>query len=74
MWSLEEEGDNLVSVEFYERTVGREVNHAGQYDRKLTTTPDEIVVRMPNATEDDVPQKTAIFSDVKRGCVLKFNT
>lgn len=44
---LEEEADNLVGAERYERTVEREAYLAGHYDRKLTTSSGEVMLRMP---------------------------
>lgn len=44
---LEEEADDLVGAERYERTAGREAYRAGHYDRKLVTTSGEVTVRMP---------------------------
>ena len=35
---LEEEADDLVGAERYERTAGREAYRAGHYDRRLATT------------------------------------
>ena len=43
----EEEADDLVGAERYERTAGREAYRAGHYDRKLVTTSGEVTVRMP---------------------------
>ncbi len=44
---LEEEADDLVGTERYERTAEREAYRAGHYDRKLVTTSGEVTVRMP---------------------------
>lgn len=44
---LEEEADDLVGAERYERTANREAYRAGHYDRKLVTTSGEVTVRMP---------------------------
>lgn len=44
---LEEEADDLVGAERYERTADREAYRAGHYDRKLVTTSGEVTVRMP---------------------------
>jgi len=44
---LEEEADDLVGAERYERTAEREAYRAGHYDRKLVTTSGEVTVRMP---------------------------
>ena len=44
---LEEEADDLVGAERYERTAEREACRAGHYDRKLVTTSGEVTVRMP---------------------------
>ena len=38
---LDEEADDLVGAERYERTAGREAYRAGHYERKLTTTSGE---------------------------------
>ncbi len=39
---LDEEADDLVGAERYERTAGREAYRAGHYERKLTTTSGEV--------------------------------
>ena len=44
---LEEEADDLVGAERYERTAGREAYRAGHYDRRLATTSGEVALRMP---------------------------
>jgi transposase-like protein len=44
---LEEEADDLVGAERYERTAEREAYRVGHYDRKLVTTSGEVTVRMP---------------------------
>ena len=44
---LDEEADDLVGAERYERTAGREAYRAGHYERKLTTTSGEVTIRMP---------------------------
>lgn len=44
---LEEEADDLVGAERYERTAGREAYRAGHYDRRLATTSGEVTLRMP---------------------------
>ena len=43
---LDEEADDLVGAERYERTADREAYRAGHYERKLTTTSDEVTIRM----------------------------
>ena len=44
---LDEEADDLVGAERYERTAEREAYRAGHYERKLTTTSGEVTTRMP---------------------------
>ena len=44
---LDEEADDLVGAERYERTAGREAYRAGHYERKLATTSGEVTIRMP---------------------------
>ena len=44
---LEEEADDLVGAERYERTAEREAYRAGHYERKLATTSGEVTIRMP---------------------------
>ena len=44
---LEEEADDLVGAERYERTADREAYRAGRYERKLATTSGEVTIRMP---------------------------
>ena len=44
---LDEEADDLVGAERYERTAGREAYRAGHYERRLTTTSGEAAIRMP---------------------------
>lgn len=44
---LEEEADELVGAERYERTASREAYRAGHYDRELVTTTGVVNVEMP---------------------------
>lgn len=44
---LDEEADDLVGAERYERTADREAYRADHYERKLTTTSGEVTIRMP---------------------------
>ena len=44
---LDEEADDLVGAERYERTAEREAYRAGHYERRLTTTSGEVTIRMP---------------------------
>lgn len=44
---LDEEADDLVGAERYERTADREAYRAGHYERKLATTSGEVAIRMP---------------------------
>ena len=44
---LDEEADDLVGAERYERTADREAYRAGHCERKLTTTSGEVAIRMP---------------------------
>lgn len=44
---LEEEADDLVGAERYERTADREAYRAGHYDRRLATTSGEVTLHMP---------------------------
>lgn len=44
---LDEEADDLVGAERYERTASREAYRAGHYKRKLTTTSGQVTVEMP---------------------------
>lgn len=44
---LEEEADDLVGADRYERTAEREAYRAGHYERGLTTTSGQVTLRMP---------------------------
>ena len=44
---LDEEADDLVGAERYERTADREAYRAGHYERKPATTSGEVAIRMP---------------------------
>ena len=44
---LDEEADDLVGAERYERTADRGAYRAGHYERKLATTSGEVAIRMP---------------------------
>lgn len=44
---LDEEADDLVGAERYERTAGRGAYRAGHYARRLATTSGEVTLRMP---------------------------
>ena len=44
---LEEEADDLIGADRYERTAGREAYRAGHYERGLTTTSGQVTLRMP---------------------------
>lgn len=44
---LEEEADDLIGAERYERTAEREAYRAGHYDRNLTTTSGDVTLHMP---------------------------
>ncbi len=44
---LEEEADDLVNADRYERTADREAYRAGHYERGLTTTSGQVTLRMP---------------------------
>ena len=44
---LEEEADDLVGAERYERTAEREAYRAGHYDRSPTTSSGEVTIHMP---------------------------
>ena len=44
---LDEEADDLVGAERYERTADREAYRAGHYERKLATTSGEVAIRTP---------------------------
>lgn len=44
---LEEEADDLIGADRYERTAGREAYRAGRYERGLTTTSGQVTLRMP---------------------------
>ena len=44
---LDEEADDLVGAERYERTADREAYRAGHCERKLATTSGEVTIRMP---------------------------
>lgn len=51
---LDEEADDLVGAERYERTADREAYRAGHYDRRLTTTSGEVTIRDAQAQGDEV--------------------
>ena len=44
---LEEEADDLVKADRYERTAAREAYRAGHYERGLTTTSGQVTLKMP---------------------------
>lgn len=44
---LEEEADDLVGAERYERTADRDAYRAGHYERGLTTTSGQVTLKMP---------------------------
>ena len=44
---LDEEADDLVGAERYQRTADREAYRAGHYERRLATTSGEVTIRMP---------------------------
>lgn len=44
---LEEEADDLVKADRYERTAEREAYRAGHYERGLTTTSGQVTLKMP---------------------------
>ena len=44
---LEEEADDLVGAERYERTAEREAYRAGHYDRSLATSSGEVTIHVP---------------------------
>ena len=44
---LEEEADDLIGADRYERTAGREAYRAGHYERGLTTTSGQVTLKMP---------------------------
>ena len=44
---LDEEADDPVCAERYERIAGREAYRAEHYERRLTTTSGEVTIRMP---------------------------
>lgn len=44
---LEEEADDLVKADHYERTADREAYRAGHYNRGLTTTSGQVTLKMP---------------------------
>lgn len=44
---LEEEADDLIGADRYERTAGREAYRAGHYERGLMTTSGQVTLRMP---------------------------
>lgn len=44
---LEEEADDLIGADRYERTANREAYRAGHYERGLTTTSGQVTLKMP---------------------------
>ena len=46
---LEEEADDLIGADRYERTADREAYRAGHYERGLTTTSGQVILKMPGA-------------------------
>ena len=44
---LDEEADEMVGAERYERTAAREAHRSGHYKRKLVTTSGEVVLDVP---------------------------
>jgi len=61
---LEEEADNLVGAERYERTASREAYRAGHYGRKFTTTSGVVGIEMPKLK--GIRFTTAIIERYKR--------
>ncbi len=52
---LEEEADDLIGADRYERTAGREAYRAGHYERGLTTTSGQVTLRMSIARREHRP-------------------
>ena len=61
---LEEEADEMVGAERYERTAGREAYRSGHYKRKLVTTSGEVVLDVPKLR--DATFQTAVIERYRR--------
>ena len=61
---LEEEADDLIGADRYERTANREAYRAGHYERGLTTTSGQVTLKMPKLK--GVRFATAIIERYKR--------
>lgn len=61
---LEEEADDLIGAERYERTANREAYRAGHYERGLTTTSGQVTLKMPKLK--GMRFSTAIIERYKR--------
>lgn len=61
---LEEEADDLVKADRYERTVERGAYRAGHYERGLTTTSGQVTLKMPKLK--GMRFATAIIEHYKR--------
>lgn len=61
---LEEEADDLIGAERYERTADREAYRAGHYERGLTTTSGQVTLKMPKLK--GMRFSTAIIERYKR--------
>ena len=59
---LEEEADEMVGAERYERTAGREAYRSGHYKRKLVTTSGEVVLDVPKLRGATFQRSSTTFS------------
>ena len=64
---LEEEADDLVGAERYERTAEREAYRAGHYGRSPTASSGEVTIHMPKLK--GMRSTTAIIERYRRRCV-----
>ena len=63
---LDEEADDLVGAERYERTAGREACRAGHYERRSATTSGGVAMRMPKPKPEGMRFTTAIIERYRR--------
>ena len=67
---LDEEADEMVGAERYERTAGREAYRSGHYRRKLVTTSGEVVLDVPKLRGACMPaRRTQLLRPLFAGVV-----
>lgn len=61
---LEEEADDLIGADRYERTADREARRAGHYERGLATTSGQVILKMPKLK--GMASSTAVIERCRR--------